>query len=100
MKGFGTFPRLYPANLFVMLNGTVVPSSKVNMSRGDVVAAQGHIPPDEYNKLLQMKHYGKLAPQIFHGYNTVDGFFPLWSSVPYAYSTAMLALSRFNQIQG
>ncbi|RUS77973.1 hypothetical protein EGW08_014282 [Elysia chlorotica] len=99
MKGFNTFPTLYPANLFEMLNGTVVPGTKVNMTRGDVVAAQGHIPPAEYNKLMQVKHYGVPTPQDFHGYNTVDGFFPLWTSVPYAYSTAMLALSRFNQIE-
>ncbi|GFS15835.1 hypothetical protein ElyMa_006780600 [Elysia marginata] len=95
-----TLPTLYPANLFEMMNGTVLPSNMTHhMMYGNIIAAQGHIPPAEYNKMLQLKHYDRLAPRVFNGYNTVDGFFPLWSSVPYAYSTTMLALSRFNQIQ-
>ncbi|GFN84641.1 hypothetical protein PoB_001114700 [Plakobranchus ocellatus] len=56
MKGFTqTYPAFYPANRFEMLNGTAIPGSQVNGMRGDILAAQGHIPPDVYNKLLQAR---------------------------------------------
>ncbi|XP_012938109.1 uncharacterized protein LOC101859330 [Aplysia californica] len=99
-KGFSSLPFWYPANRFEYLNGTAIHDRSNIPNSTFVLAMEGHVSPQTYEQMVKQTHFGMPTPVTFRGYNYGDGYFPLWSSVPYTYSTTMLALARYNSIVG
>ena len=54
------------------------------------------IPEEEYKVELEKDHFGEKTPVDFNGYNS--GSFPFWSSEPFTYASAMLALTRYRAL--
>jgi hypothetical protein len=95
-------PFAYPSNRREFLNGTSLPDDQhfPNSTQAFFIGVQGFIPESQYQELLKQKHFGFNTPLTFQGYNTDGSFFPFWSSDPYTYAQAMLALARFDSIVG
>jgi hypothetical protein len=96
VKSFETLPFWYPGNRFEYLNGTAISDWSTIPNATIIYAMQGYVPQEQYDAMLKEQHFGYPTPLTFSGYNNGSSF-PLWSSVPYTYSTTLLAASRFSQ---
>jgi len=80
------------------INGSVIPAN-ASASPEMVFGVRGIIPQKEYKKQLLQKHFGRLTPIDFKGYNTPDSNgWPFWSSEPFTYASAMLALTQYRAL--
>ena len=80
------------------INGSAIPAN-ASATPDMVVGVSGIIPREEYENQLLQKHFGKLTPIDFQGYNTPDSNFgPFWSSEPFTYASAMLALTQYRAL--
>jgi hypothetical protein len=100
VKGFTSLPFWYPINTLQFLNGTFVKESDVSNKDLDYLigGVSGSIDELTYQKLLTQTHFGAQTPIEFQGYNTVGNIFPFWSSEPYTYAVALLALAQYQNI--
>eukprot|EP00058_Branchiostoma_floridae_P009045 XP_002594533.1 hypothetical protein BRAFLDRAFT_87756 [Branchiostoma floridae] len=98
-KGLSSLPFLYPANFLQYVNGTALPPT-TNLTRDALFIAgvTGVIDPAEYQKMVDQPHFGYATPTKFEGFNGPETLFPFWSSEPYTYATAMLALAQYDNI--
>eukprot|EP01016_Furgasonia_blochmanni_P053110 TRINITY_DN853_c0_g1_i10.p1 TRINITY_DN853_c0_g1~~TRINITY_DN853_c0_g1_i10.p1 ORF type:complete len:662 (+),score=259.08 TRINITY_DN853_c0_g1_i10:144-2129(+) len=101
IKGFGTFPFVYPGNLAYYSNGTTFDPTKVTF---ETIATdpnyfmKGYVPADEYERMLNQTHFGFPVPRQFTGFNSEKGIgFPYWSSPAITYSMGLLALSKIEK---
>lgn len=76
------------------LNGSTAPMNTI--SDDLVYAVHSLIPEDEYNAELKKPHFGVMAQVDFLGYNNAS--FPFWSSDPFTYASAMLALTQYRAL--
>jgi len=80
------------------INGSAIPAN-ASATPDMVVGVRGIIPREEYENQLLQKHFGKFTPVDFQGYNTPDSnFWPFWSSEPFTYASAMLALTQYRAL--
>jgi hypothetical protein len=100
VKGFTSLPFLYPTNFVQWLNGTFVDPDKIPESDLSyaILGISGSIDEVTYQKMLLTPHFGVPTPITFDGYNVQDNYFPFWSSDPYTYACALLALSQLNNL--
>ena len=102
VKTQGTLPFFLPANFAQFLNGTMlvdVDNAPFDELAGIVRGVTGAVDPLEYERLIKKKHFGGDTIVDFDGYNADSGPFTFWSSEPYTYAVAMLAISQFNNLQ-
>ena len=71
-------------------NGTILPAGSP-IAFGTIAGVRSVIPEEEYKVELEKKHFREKTPVDFNGYNS--GSFPFWSSEPFTYASAMLALT-------
>lgn len=88
-------PFFYPENVMMYLNGSAFPKN-ATFNPDLVVGVRSVIPEDEYRAELKKKHFGKMTPVDFLGYNSAS--FPFWSSEPFTYASAMLALTQYRAL--
>ncbi|RUS78409.1 hypothetical protein EGW08_013823, partial [Elysia chlorotica] len=100
VKGFPCLPFWYPGNRFELLNGTAIKDWSKMPNAPFLYGVEGYIPKDTYEAMIKEKHFGQATPTEFPGYNAFKGFFPFWSSESYTYSSVLLAVSRFENIEG
>ena len=79
------------------LNGSSLPSHLNDSAVEVVLGVKGIIPKESYNEMLKQNHFGRPTPIEFHGYNKY-GSWPFWSSEPFTYSAAMLALTQYRAL--
>jgi hypothetical protein len=91
-------PFLYPSNFIQFLNGTFVNSTKFGEIKDIVFGVSGVIEEAQYVEILKEKHFGKYTPLNFNGYNVRYSFFPYWSSEPYTFTVALLAITQFENL--
>jgi hypothetical protein len=77
------------------LNGTTFFDNST-LSPDMVFGMRSVIPEDEYKAELTKKHFGKMTPTDFFGYNSSG--FPFWSSEAFTYASSMLALSQYRAL--
>ena len=78
------------------VNGSVIPPGG-DASPESIIGMRGIMSQEEYKKQLQEKHFGRFTPMDFHGYNSASGW-PFWSSEPFTYASAMLALTQYRAL--
>ncbi|XP_076463625.1 uncharacterized protein LOC143295856 isoform X2 [Babylonia areolata] len=99
MKGSSTSPFSYPTNRLEYLNGTAIHDHQHFPQGGPfLLGMQGVLPEPQYLDLVRQKHFGESTPTHFTSFNQPGNYFPFWTSSAYTHATAMLALSRFDNI--
>jgi len=102
VKGFNQLPFWYPASIYEYLNGTILDPDHFNYKNESLVDAivgvNGYIDETIYEKMILEKHFNISTPTTFQGYNVRGAEFPFWSSQPYTYSVALLALAQYNNL--
>lgn len=94
-----SMPWWYPSNRKEYLNGSAIINDTQIPSSDTIIAMQGVQSPEWYRKQLNQKHFGFHVPIVFHGYNAGKGSgFPFWSSEPYTYVSAILALVKYDSL--
>lgn len=93
-KGPTTIAQQYPGNRLEYVNGTKISNWSQLPKEAYVYGVQGYIEPEVYKTQLEQKHFGMTPKLQFPGYNSYNGFFPLWSCTAYTYSSTLIALSR------
>lgn len=101
VKGVDDLPFWYPANFVEFLNGTKIdPETASTSDLGGIInGVSGYIDEATFEEELKKQHYGRDVPIDFHGYNVKGNEFPFWSSEPYTYAVALLALSQLENIE-
>ncbi len=103
VKSTETFPFFYPANYGQFFNGTTVTDVDNVSLFSDIFqlirGVNGAIDKQEFEELIKKKHFGFDTVVDFQGYNSVDMPFTFWSSEPYTYAVALLAISQFNNLE-
>lgn len=102
VKGFSDLPFWYPNNFVQFLNGTMVvdPDTLAESDYYNIIdGVSGYIDEETFEEDMKKKQFGQDVPIDFNGYNIKGNEFPFWSSEPYTYSVALLALSQFNNIE-
>ncbi|XP_059145511.1 uncharacterized protein LOC131932598 isoform X1 [Physella acuta] len=99
-KSSHSIPYSFPANRFEYLNGTAIEDWTKIPKESHLLGAQGYIPKDRYDAMLKENHFGQPTPVTFNGFNDPASQFLFWTSVPYTYSSVLLAVSRFSNIVG
>ncbi|XP_076462140.1 uncharacterized protein LOC143294648 [Babylonia areolata] len=99
VKGSSTSPFSYPANRLEYLNGTAIQDHQHFPEGGPfTLGMQGVLPEPQYQDLVRQKPFGESTPTHFTSFNHPGDYFPFWTSSAYTHATAMLALSRFDNI--
>lgn len=102
-RGVLTLPFFYPANYYKYLNGSSLPSTTwppqdQSLLTDDLVAAvEGIVNDDEYNQWKKLKFFGMVPPDYNTGFDTT---FPYWSSPALTYAISMIAMAKYESIQG
>ena len=91
-------PFWYPSNFIQLLNGTFANRTNLREIQDIIFGVSGVIEEEKYAKMLKEKHFGKYTPLNFNGYNVRYSFFPYWSSEPYTFSVALLAITQFGNV--
>ncbi|CAF0992576.1 unnamed protein product [Didymodactylos carnosus] len=103
VKGFDQLPFWYPANLYQFINGTTFDPDHIVVDNptleNTICGVQGLIDENEYNRMIEQTHFNVSTPTTFNGYNQPKNEFPFWSSQPYTYSSTLLALAQYNNIE-
>lgn len=98
VKSVSDLPFFYPANIIEYLNGTKLsPSCNTSCLSEDLIDGVIGIFDDSlYQQQLKEEHFGEYTPRTFNGYNSADDqFMPFWSSEPFTYASALLALTQY-----
>lgn len=102
VKSFSELPFWYPANDYQYLNGTKFDPSTIDTTQSSltdtIVGVNGYINEDEYQQMINQKHFNVSTPTTFNGYNVPKAEFPFWSSQPYTYAVTLLALAQYNNL--
>ena len=90
-----SLPFFYPLNVLRFLNGSTLPPG-AQVDTNTVVGVFSLMSEEDYTAELKKQHFGMYTPLDFQGYNQAT--FPFWSSEPFTYASAMLALTQYRSL--